>query len=157
MILGLRIRIVVKEVTILDELSDSINFELRVVHADVRVGHGDDVDLACHGLLVKERSLPHADTYAHLVAADMVECRLYSSTLLLNQKVEVNIDVAAAGLVLGVPHRLGILLLLELGATLGPRSLHLLDVVDHIARAWLIILLHSWVISAANYFAVRFF
>ena len=72
----------------------------------------------------------------------MVESRPHFGTLLIDKQVEIDVDVSSKCFVLCISVKFGLLLLLVLEASFRPRSLHLLDVIDHIARARLIILLH---------------
>ena len=72
----------------------------------------------------------------------MIESRPYFGTLLIDKQVEIYVDVSSKCFVLCISVKFGLLLLLVLEASFRPRSLHLLDVIDHIARARLIILLH---------------
>ena len=72
----------------------------------------------------------------------MIKSRPHFGTLLIDKQVEIDVNVSSQCFVLCISVKLGLLLLLVFEASLRPRSLHLLDVIDHIARARLIILLH---------------
>jgi len=96
------IRIVEVEITVLDVLGDAIDLELRVVDVDVGVGDCDHVDLSLLGFLAEERALAYADADAHLGAADVVKCRLDLRTLLIDQHVEIDVDVAPHCFVYGI-------------------------------------------------------
>ena len=72
----------------------------------------------------------------------MVKRWLHLGSLLIDKQVEIDVDVSSQCFVLCISVKLGLLLLLVFKASLRPRSLHLLDVIDHVARARLIILLH---------------
>ena len=73
----------------------------------------------------------------------MVQGWLDFSALLCDKHVEFHIDVSSECFVLRVTIELGLLLLLILTAALGSSCLHLLDVVDHVVRARLVVLLHD--------------
>ena len=72
----------------------------------------------------------------------MVKRWLHLGSLLIDKQVEIDVDVSSQCFVLCISVKLGLFLLLVFKASLRPRSLHLLDVIDHVARARLIILLH---------------
>ena len=142
MVLAFRVRVVELELVVLDVLGDPVDLELRVVERDARVRHRDDINFAVLRLFFEERAFAHTHADAHLRAADVVKGRLDLSALLADQQVEINVDIAPQGLVLGIPVGLHLLLLLVLAPALLPGGLHLLDVVDHVARAGLVVLFH---------------
>ena len=142
MILTLRVSVVKHKVAVLNELGDAVNFELRVVQADVWVRDRHDINFSSHRLLRKEWTFPHADTYAHLRTTHVVERWLNLRSFFLNQEVKVDVDVATTSLVLCVSVRLRLLHFFELSSSLSPSSLHFLDVVHHVTRAWLAVFLH---------------
>ena len=137
------IGIIEGEVIILDVLGDTINFELRIMDEDLWVSDSNYIDLTISCFFFKERPFPYADTNIHIHTANMVKCRSDFGSLLVNQQIKVYVNVAAEGLVLGITIQFSLLLFLELTTSLSSGLLHLLDVIDHIAGARLIILLHS--------------
>ena len=140
----LRIRVVEIEVAILNVLRDTVDLELRVVDVSVWIRNCDDIDLAILRLFLKKRPFTHADADAHLRAAHVIKSGFHLLSLLVDQDVEVYVDVAPHGLVQRVLVQLGLFLFLVVTAALRPGRLHLLDIVDHIARARLVVLLHSY-------------
>ena len=72
------------------------------MNGDLRVRHCDDIDLTVCSLLFEEGALTDADTDFHLLAAHVVESRLYFRAFLLNEHVELYVNIAAEGLVLRV-------------------------------------------------------
>jgi len=137
-----RIRIVKVEVVVLNVFGNTVNFELWVMDVNLGVGDGHYVDFTLLSLLFKERPFSHTDTDIHLGAAHVVQCRSHLTALLVNENVEVDIDVATQRLVKCILIKLRLLLLFKCATAVSSSSFHLLDVTDHIARAWLVILLH---------------
>ena len=143
MIFSFRIGVVEVKVIVLNVLGDSVYLELGVVNLDLGVEHCHHINLTTLRLLFEEGSLPHANTDAHLRAANVVKSGLHLCATLINKYVKVDVYVATTCSVLGIAVCLGLLLFLKCQAALGTFGLHLLDVVHNVARARLVFLLHG--------------